>query len=75
MWALMTMWKLTMAPRMTYASIVNDGKPHMVETMESRVIKNKDRRSNRPLHGTAHDENGITLHVNVQPAHSVWDGF
>ena len=37
----------------TYASIVNEGKPHMVEAMESRVIKNKDRRSNWPLHGTA----------------------
>ena len=39
-------------------SIVNEGKPHMVEAMESRVIKNKDRRSNRLLHGTAHYENG-----------------
>ena len=49
----------------TYASIVNEGKPHMVDAMESRVIKNKDMRSNRPLHGTSHDENGITLAADI----------
>ena len=33
--------------------------------MESHVNKNKDRRSNNPLNGTAHDENGITLAADI----------
>ena len=48
----------------TYASIVNEDvsdRPRMVEAMESRVHKNKYSRSNKFLHGTANDENDITL--------------